>query len=726
MEQRSSRFPATVLVGMLLCTLLLSPAASADGPVDVQFVGLNSLTYSGADESSILTANATVRQGDYLHLEIPVENVGASQEVASVTVEVTQADWNETVYFESITIDPMTTEVLVYLSSYQVVEGPLDVDMSINNTSLELNDSIQIGPPPLPNVHLDIELSTEDYASGDSIQFNLTTNNDNGERAFNGRLICNFLNEEVYNQSVGVEVGLSVVDSVEIFARPGVLECIYEGDRNQTVPTVIGYSLEGLPSAVFDEAGSSGFSFTDGPWYKGDDLESSFIVRNQGNAAGSATLRVVHDGLEYNSEPLSLDAGSAGELSLDFEDLSEGSHTYYWSIVSTDGLVEPGLEGSASLIVLPPQEMLVEVEVGESASGIVLNWNASITNGVDRDVKLRFGYRVSGTDVFVSEQTVTLGSGTLAGQTTLGQIQSNTVVVRMEPVGWVSTTSSYIATASFETLEAAYSIQIDPITLPREPVQGEDVTITVMLQNTGSVEGPHGELYLTDSSGLLLGQVSTDPLQASSSRNIDFTFLSPNDNELLLKAEWRYDSSTVEAEQSVLVTAKETEEASMEIPYVAIGGGIAAACCVILVLHLRRGASSEQAKSETPEKKKATAPKPEKKDLEPVERSCPACDRTLRIPGDYSGTVRCPDCSEKFQVESEQVPDLDDELDSIEDEAAEEKSVEKKIEIACPECSSKLRVPSNYRGSVRCPSCSNVFSAAFSASLLPSKDERNA
>ena len=712
MEQKRSRFPATVLVGMLLCTLLLSPVAHADGPVDVQFVGLNSLTYSGADESSILTANATVRQGDYLHLEIPVENVGSSQEVASVTVEVSQANWNETVYFESIAIDAMTTEVLVYLSTNQVIEGPLDVQMSINNTSHELNDSIQIGPPPLPSVHLDIELSTEDYGSGDSIQFNLTSNNDNGERAFDGRLICNFLDEEVYNQSVAIEVGQSVADSVDIFARPGVLECMYDGDRNQTTPTVIGYSLEGLPSAVFDEAGSSGFSFIDGPWHKGDDLESSFIIRNQGNAAGSATLRVVHEGLEYNSEPLSLDAGSAGELSLEFEDLNEGTHTYYWSIVSTDGLVELGLEGSASLTVLPPQEMVVEVEVEESSSGIVLDWNASITNGVDRDVKLRFGYRVSGTDVFVSEQIVTLGSGTLAGQTPLGQFQSNTVVVRMEPVGWISSTSSYIATASFETVRPAYTVQIDPITLPREPIQGEDVTITVMLQNTGSVEGPQGELYLTDSSGLLLGQVSTDPLQATSSRNIDFTFVTPNDNELLLKAEWRYDSSTVEAEQSVLVAAKETEDTSMEIPYVAIGGGIAAACCVILVLHLRRGASTEQAKSGKPEQKKAKEPKPEKKNSEPVERSCPACDRTLRIPGDYSGTVRCPDCSEKFQVESEQVPDLEDELDSIDDVVEEEKTVEKKIEIACPECSSKLRVPSNYRGSVRCPSCSNVFSAA--------------
>ena len=233
-----------------------------------------------------------------------------------------------------------------------------------------------------------------------------------------------------------------------------------------------------------------------------------------------------------------------------------------------------------------------------------------------------------------------------------------------------------------------------------------------MLQNTGSVEGPAGELYLTDSSGLLLGQVSTDPLQASSSRNIDFTFLVPEDNELLLKAEWRYETSIVEGEQSLLVTAKVVEEASVEIPFVAIGGGIAVACCIILVLHLRRGASLNQPKSEKVSKKKATTPQHEKKEAEPVERSCPACDRTLRIPGDYSGTVRCPDCSEKFEVESDQISGLDEELDAIDDSVEEEQPVEKKIEIACTQCSSKLRVPSNYRGSVRCPSCSNVFSAA--------------
>ena len=711
MEQHGCRVQATVLIAMLVFAMLTIPPVHANGPVDVQFVGVNSLTYSGADENAVLTSNATVRQGDRLHLEIPVENVGTNAQTVSVTVEIRQATWNETVFFEGVSIDAMSTEVLVYLSSTDVIEGELEVEMSINDTSIEQNDSIQVGPPPLPNVQLDLELAAENYLAGDLIQFNLTSTNANGERAFDGTLVCIFLGEEAFNETLTVGVGQTVVESLEIYARPGVLECLYGDDRNLTTPTPVSYSLEGLPSAIFDEAGSSGFSLIGGPWHDGDDLQTSFILRNQGDAEGSATLKVVHQGTEYNSDPITLAAGAAGELQLDFKDLPAGDHTYNWSIVSTNGIVLENLAGSVSFTVLVSQSMFVEVDVEQGSSGLLLNWNASITNGVDRDVKLRYGYRLSGTDVYLIEQIVTLGSGTLAGQTTLGDVPGDTVLVRMEPIGWVASTNSYIATAAFETIDAEYSLQIDPITLPREPIQGQQVTVTVMLQNTASVDGPSGVLYLTDSTGLLLGEVSTDPLQASSSRNVDFMFTTPYVNEMLLTAEWRYDSFVVEDEQSVLVSEEVVEEASMDIPFVAIGGGIAIAACVIFVLHLRRGSGDASSVEKKPAKKKAS-PKQEKKNVEPVERSCPSCDRTLRIPGDYSGTVRCPDCSEKFEVEAEPSVDLDEELDSIDDEVVEEKTVGKKVEIACTQCSSKLRVPSSYKGSVRCPSCSNVFSAA--------------
>ena len=701
-----------ILVGMLLASFLIATPVEADGPVDVQFVGLTSLTYSGANEIGELTSNLTIRQGDYLELQIPIEHIGGDPQVISVVLDVNHSDWNETVYFESVTIDAMSTQVLSYLSSIQVMEGHLHVEMSINNTSELLMDSIIIGPPPLPSVDLELELLTETYASGDLIQFNLTSSNADGERAFAGQLVCDFLDEEVYNVTLPLDVGQTMSDVVEVYARPGVVECSLDGDRNQSTETVVNYSLEDLSSAEFFEAGSSGFSFLGGPWHKGDDLTTSFIVRNQGDAAGTVQLKVIHDGVQTTSESLLLDAGAAGELRLTLEDLDEGMHTLEWSIVSLDGIVSSDLAGTSTLSVLSPQDMFAEVHATIEATGVALHWNASITDGVDRDVKLRFGYRSSDSDVYVHEQIVTLGSGILSGHTTLGEIPSTTALVRMEPVGWLSSSNSYIATSTYTIDTIAYALEIDAISLPREPVEGGDVTITITLQNAGLVDGPSGELYLRDSNGLLLAQSTTDALQAGSSRNVDFTFVVPNGNEMLLTAEWRYNAEVIEDEQSFLVTPKPVEEASFEIPFLAIGGGLATASCVILVLHIRRGASSEENKASQPVKSKEKKPQQEKKKAEPVEKSCPACERTLRIPGDYSGTVRCPDCAEKFHVEAEESIDIDDELESIDEPQPTEEVVESKVEIACPECSSKLRVPSTYRGSVRCPSCSHVFSAS--------------
>ena len=618
MERDHSRFSAILLVVILVGALVGLIPVQADGPTDVQFVGANSLTYSGADATGALTQNSTVRQGDYLNLEIPVENVGLDTQVASVVLNVSQSGWNETVYFEGISLDSMTTQVLNYLSSSQVAEGLLEIELSINNTSVHLTDSVLIGPPPLPDVNVELMLVTESYASGDLVEVNVTSSNLNGERSFDGNMICTFLSEEVYNESLILGVGSEISNMFTFYARPGLLQCELGGDRNQSSETLVEFSLQDLPSAVFGEAGSSGFTFLGGPFHVGDDLEASFILRNQGDGDGNARLQVVYDGVEFLSDSLSLDVGAAGELRVEIQDLSEGTHEISWNILSLDGIIEPGLQGISNLTVFKSQSMDAELNANVGTDGVVLDWYVSITNGVDRDVKLRFGYRVSGTDVYVNEQTVTLGSGTLTGQTTLGIVQSTTVLLRMEPVGWTSSSNSFIATATYDQIEAEYSVQIDPIALPREPVEGEDVTVTVTIQNSGSVDGPDGVLYLMDSSGLLLAQATTDPLQPSSSRNLDFTFNVPNGNEMILTAELRYDSNIVDDEQSFLISPKVVEQDSMDIPFVAIGGGIAAASCVILVLHLRRGGSSEESSPKKESKKKKSKPSEVKKS-EPVD-----------------------------------------------------------------------------------------------------------
>ena len=93
---------------------------------------------------------------------------------------------------------------------------------------------------------------------------------------------------------------------------------------------------------------------------------------------------------------------------------------------------------------------------------------------------------------------------------------------------------------------------------------------------------------------------------------------------------------------------------------------------------------------------------------------CPECARQLRIPVTYNGKVRCPDCEHSFEVESTATPSTVQQVVEQEDEVKEEPIVDLsdgKKEIACPDCERTLRVPNSYEGSVRCPACKCVFKA---------------
>ena len=54
-------------------------------------------------------------------------------------------------------------------------------------------------------------------------------------------------------------------------------------------------------------------------------------------------------------------------------------------------------------------------------------------------------------------------------------------------------------------------------------------------------------------------------------------------------------------------------------------------------------------------------------------------------------------------------PRIDTSRETVEEEPAVE--TDGKVEIHCPECTQSLRIPEDYTGSVRCPACEEVLSA---------------
>ena len=118
-----------------------------------------------------------------------------------------------------------------------------------------------------------------------------------------------------------------------------------------------------------------------------------------------------------------------------------------------------------------------------------------------------------------------------------------------------------------------------------------------------------------------------------------------------------------------------------------------------------RSSASPQYKDRTPKtkkkvaKSKTTTSSTDRK----VQVGCPECARQLRVPASYSGKVRCPDCSTRFDVTSRDEPRQEEEVEEIVEQ--------EKKEISCPDCNQSLRVPTDYAGSVRCPACKVVFKA---------------
>jgi len=103
-----------------------------------------------------------------------------------------------------------------------------------------------------------------------------------------------------------------------------------------------------------------------------------------------------------------------------------------------------------------------------------------------------------------------------------------------------------------------------------------------------------------------------------------------------------------------------------------------------------------------------------------IEASCPTCSQRLSIPGDHVGRVRCPACSNSFEVGVRKEIKIGSETPAIEEEI-ESKEIEKNIDIfsssdndilSCPSCEQLLKVPLVKRPVMsRCPACRCEFMA---------------
>ena len=217
-------------------------------------------------------------------------------------------------------------------------------------------------------------------------------------------------------------------------------------------------------------------------------------------------------------------------------------------------------------------------------------------------------------------------------------------------------------------------------------------------------------MILKTSSGILIEERNIDALEPQTSSIERFNFIWPEGDQVSLVSTWSISQETINVENLFISSVVQIEEESQPIPWTGILGGIALAAAIILVIRIR--GSNPTVKSSKPSPKKDTVSKDSDSILsdEKIQISCPECSRQLRIPSNYSGSVRCPDCEHSFEVEEKKDPSREIEQETIEEtESIQEEINDGKVQVSCPDCSQTLRIPESYSGSVRCPACKSIF-----------------
>ena len=685
-------------------------------PIDISLANQGQILLNGLTPEGVLTGNVSIHDGDYLQTEIAVINNGDFTWSGHLSSSLMSNGVYDNQTSTLVTVAALSSTVVLVNSTLALVEGTSTLLLELNNsgdgnTADELRQiSFEVGPPPLPLLTLTVELLTPDVLAGDEISWELNVSN-TGSHNYSGLLVCSFGSQILFDAQIQVPLQSSILESLTSTSRPDLLTCAVSGMRinDASIAEIsLGYDVE---SAAFESAGSSVPALLNGPWHKGDMAVFSLLIRNYGELSGTVVLVCETNGISYASNELVLDIDAAGEVTVEVPLTTEGQQEVNWSLSSSDGSIDSCLNGTMSVPVAVQQVLTPKVTsvTWDAELGIQFSWSLEMSEGIDRSVRIRLGYINSGLDTYPLDYVVLLAPGFSTGTQTLGFVDAERVSIRATSVNW--TTSSLSHSLSVPNDRPSYALEFEPISVPNRPIPGESGSITVIVDNSGGADGRAGYIVISTLGGDFLGQQSTLAIPSDSQENYQFTFVWPDYQTVSLKATWIVGDESFGAINTFQSGEVIVEEASFSIPWVGLFGGILTAVGIgaFIRIYQNRQIGSSKPKPVKDISSSKSNVKARSENVEKIQIGCPECARQLRVPSDYGGQVRCPDCSNRFDVTPRDEP-LSEQDDEEEEETQEVES-DGKVELHCPECDQSLRIPETYSGSVRCPACEEVFSA---------------
>ncbi len=671
-------------------------------------VSLSTPLFTSVYSNETETGNFSLSDGDFARIDVPVINSGDFQWNGTLNLSIDSVALSP----EDVNITADSTITISFISG-QLSEGvhylnlslygPDDFDLSDNSISM----TFEVDPPPLPTIELNLTRESEPVA-GDSMEWDLEASN-SGLATFDGKLVCDHEGEEVFSTNATISAGETVNFTVSMISKPGQLFCTSADAR--TSLTVNATDLLSIQSAVFIGAGYSTPTLLGGPWHAGDEITFSLLIRNEGDLAGTANLRIEISGEMQNSSSITLEQGKAGEVSYQFSFASSGDKIVNWSLVSADGLVDSNLSGSIVVPVMNSQVLNIEIEsVDVVEDGVEISWAVDLSDGKERLVIFSFCSINDGLkgDKIYEERNIL--PGRTFGKMNIGFQTGQEVHAEVSESGWTIGFGSFTEDETpMPDYDVIPEITVNPTTQPKLPSVDSKVTVYYTISNLADSVVPSGQIIITDVDGYIIGTDSS-PEITSGSKDSSTVVTWPSGDNVKIIVTWHVDGQSVSDEIMVSSEKIEASEEEFSVPWGGILGGLALGMVLIFAVRIKNSPPKEK----QDKKSKSTKKSDSKNDVK-VEVACPSCDRRLRVPKSYSGSVRCPECETKFDVEADEEPE-DEVVESQNNEVTNEDGIlwsssDNDI-LGCPKCTRKLKVPFDRRpAKARCPACETIFEA---------------
>ena len=574
----------------------------------------------------------------------------------------------------------------------------------------------------------------ETFSDGDYVSISVKVSN-TGNQSINGSWKLKLLSEGVWHPSVGQNETWDANDDrlSEMTLGPlieGIMTLKFEisiENSTSNISETIQITVSPNP-ILFTSAGEASIAITGEPANIGDILTASILVGNVGDSEGAVmlTLYDIDSMILFSGEPVLISPGSSREISVDFNFSSYGEKWFQWKINSDLGGVSPDLSGNHTITILPQQEVRLGLSSSDwsVSNGLSIDYWISLTDGPQRNVQVSISEYESGNSKELQKFTITLSQGVrqLDIKITDPSPGLDRIEISVDPLSWYS---EQIPDLDVQLISPQPIIEISSCVQSPDVLEFSDtLIITCTITNTGNSDSLPGHIslsrvsdgYIFRDSGLSMVQVNV-----GEEKSISLTVQDWQD-EGSTALQVKFSSALSTSSGSIAIQANQRPLEGFEIPFdptAALLGAVSGLVLMMILLAFWRVATE---RTPDTEKKKldSTSRIEKRRKRDNIEASCPTCSQRLSIPGDHVGRVRCPACSNSFEVGvREEIKISNDPPDKKEE--IESKDTEKNVDIfsssdsdilSCPSCEQLLKVPLAKRPVMsRCPACRCEFMA---------------